>query len=255
MRRLWGCQQNMTQGTSNYTSQSIPQQPLLLHQLRCSLILKAANEVLKLGGFSTVHHTSFSEKFPVKTNHQVQSRGCQRFWILEMELFSHQRCFFLHRGNETYWLGTRVGWSYCSSQVSGDSILWRIPPFRLRDDSLWRSEAEACFWLSLYSGLSSQGWDAAAGYRMRLCRGLSAQEAELNSICASLSPLNYSSRDRAPETTALGDKGCCQHNCTACILSLMRARRMHFWCLQGKVPFWVFQEQASQKIDGRQATL
>ncbi len=42
---------------------------------------------------------------------------------------------------------------------------------------------------------------------MQLCRVSGAQEAELNFISASLSPLNYSSRDGAPETTAMGDTG------------------------------------------------
>lgn len=61
-----------------------------------------------------------------------------------------------------------------------------------------------------------------------LCRGFTAQEADLNFIYTPLSPLNYSSRDGAPETTALGDKGCCQHYCTANVLFHTRARGLHF---------------------------
>lgn len=45
-----------------------------------------------------------------------------------------------------------------------------------------------------------------------LRRGVSVHEAEMNSICT---PLNYSSRDAAPERAARGNKGCWQHNCTA----------------------------------------
>lgn len=64
---------------------------------------------------------------------------------------------------------------------------------------------------------------------MALQGAFSAQEAELNFICAPLSPLNYSSRDGAPETTALGNKGTCLHRSTANIsLFHMRAARMHF---------------------------
>lgn len=88
--------------------------------------------------------------------------------------------------------------------------------------------AEACFSLRLCSGWSSQGWEAAGGYRMWLCRGFSAQEAVLNFICAPLSPLNYSSGDGAPETTALGDTGCSQRNRTANILQFqLSVRRIH----------------------------
>lgn len=45
-----------------------------------------------------------------------------------------------------------------------------------------------------------------------LRRGVSVHEAEMNSVCT---PLNYSSRDAAPERAARGDKGCWQRNCTA----------------------------------------
>lgn len=75
-------------------------------------------------------------------------------------------------------------------------IIWRRPT-RTRMD-VRRSEAGACFWLRICIGRTSPGWDAAGGCRMWLCR-----RVQCPGSWTGLS-INYSTREGAPETTALG---------------------------------------------------
>ena len=170
---------------------------------------EAANESARSSVSPRLHHTSLSLSFPELTPRRVRSLGFYGPWIWIWRRL-HLGGVSLNSLSGSYRLSTQ---GKCFSQVSADGFLWGInlaaERLRIRGRGLVLIQTRLP---RVEMQLEAPG---SAG-------GLRAQEADLNSARAPLGPFNYSSRDTAPETTALPPA-----HCTANISLSMGARTMH----------------------------